>query len=316
VSRSLLHVVVAGLVGAVMFVSAVFLPLVGVFTGHVSLVPLIVVGLLKGPGASLAAGLAGVAALSLTGNLGIALAYGLADVLPSITVVALALRRVPVGPPGAPTGVAWTGPGRILGWLTGLGLGILVLAALVLGAGGGFEASVNAMVGQMLDALLTGAPAEARDNAMQAWGPVLPGMVAAGWLMRAVLSAMLALWLVERRGRSARPTPAYAALDLPDGLVVVLAGLLAVGWLVSGDIGYTARNGALLTAVPFVLRGLAAVHLAARQTRYAKGLLAAFYVVFVLASGLAILAVAGLGLVDHFARRRSPKPSRDRQEEE
>lgn len=315
-SRSLLSAVVAGLVGAVMFVSAVFLPLVGVFTGHVSPVPLIAVGLMFGPAHGLAAGLAGAAALALTGNAGIALGYGLADVVPSVAVTALALRRRPVGPPDAPQGVAWYPIGGILGWLTGIGLVLLFLVALVLGAGDGFQATVDRGVGQALDVLTTGGAPKMRDAVAQSWGPVLPGLAAVGWLLRVVLSAMLALWLVSRRGLSPRPLPAYAGLDLPHWLVVVLTGLMVVGWLVPGDIGYAARNGALLVAAPFLLRGLAAVHLAARQTRHARGLLTAFYVVFVLASGLAVLAVAGLGLVDHFVRRRSPKPSHGRQEEE
>ncbi len=314
--RSLLSAVIAGLAGAVMFVCAVFLPVVGFITGNVSAVPLILVGLLMGPGHGLVAGLAGAVALVLTGNLGIALAYGLADVMPSLLVVSLALKVVPVGPADAPTGIEWTPPGRILGWLTGLGLGLLVLAALFLGAGDGFEATVETLVGQMLDTLFAGASAETRATAMATWGSVMPGMAAAGWLVRVVLSTMLALWLANRRGRCPRPLPVYTDLTLPDGLVVLLAGLVAVGVLVPGDIGYTARNGAVLTVVPFILRGFAAVHMAARQTRFATGLLTAFYVVFVMASGLAVLAVAGLGLVDHFVRRRSQKPSRDRQEEE
>lgn len=314
--RSLLSAIIAGLIGAVMFVSAVYLPLAGVVTGHISLVPLIAIGLISGPAFGLAAGLAGAAALALTGNAGIALGYGLADVVPSVTVTALALRRRLIGPPEAPQGVVWYPIGGILGWLTGIGLVLLSFAALMLAAGDGFQATVDRMIGQVLDVLAVGGPQDMRDAVAQSWGPVLPGLAAVGWLLRVVLSAMLALWLVSRRGLSPRPVPAYAGLDLPHGLVVVLAGLLAIGWLVPGDIGYTARNGALLAAVPFLLRGLATVHLAARQTRHARSLLTAFYVVFVLASGLAVLAVAGLGLVDHFVRRRSPKSSHGRQEEE
>lgn len=317
VPRSLLFAIAAGLAGAVMFVSAVFLPLIGFFTGHVSLVPLIGVGLMFGPVASLVAGLIGAAALSLTGNAAIALGYGLFDVVPSVAVVALAMRHWPASAGAAPAGtIDWYPPGRILAWLTGIGLGLLAVGALFFGGGDGFEAAVDRVIGQLLDALADQASPDLRGAAAQTWGPVLPGMVATGWLMRAVLSAMLALWLMSRWGKTPRPVPHYATIDLPQWLIVVLAGLLVAGWLLPGDPGYVARNAALLVAVPFVLRGIATVHLAARQTRYTRGLLTAFYVVFVLASGLAVLAVAGLGLVDQFTRRRPSTSGRGRQEEE
>jgi hypothetical protein len=308
---------VAGLASAVMFVSAAVLPALGLITGHVSPVPLMAVGLMHGPGTALAAGVVGILALVASGNSVIALGFGVADILPAVIVVALALSLPSAsGSEADPGEGSWTTPGTILGWLTGTGLALLGLAALLLSGGDGVQAAVDHGVEQMLDAVAGQAPAEVRAALAHAWGPVLPGMAAAGWLMRAVVSAMLALWLVSRRRWTVRPVPRYAALDLADGLVVLLGGLLLAGWLAPGDVGYVARNGALLAAMPFVLRGLAAVHLAANQTRHAKGLLAAFYVVFVLSSGLAVVAVAGLGLVDHLARRRSRSASRDRQEEE
>jgi len=91
---------------------------------------------------------------------------------------------------------------------------------------------------------------------------------------------------------------------------------LLAGWLLPGDIGYAARNAALVLAAPYLVQGLTVIHKAARSTRRPRGWLTAFYVVFLFASGLAVVAMIGLGLVDNLTRLRSHRSGARRQEEE
>lgn len=313
---NVLLAIAAGVLGAVSFVSAATVPLLGLLVGQVSPAVLMVAGLILGPRAVWLAGSAGVAVLALFGGGVMALGYLGADVLPAVLVCHLALRSR-VDDRGS---VEWYPPGPILAWLAALGAGAIALAAVVLGTGDGFEATVRDGLARVLSAVVGASPdggappGDVRDAAAR-WAPVLPGGLAASWVFRSVVSALIAQWVATRMHRAQRPTPRYVETFLPPALSVALAAVLALGWVLPGDAGYAARNMALVLAAPFLAQGLTVIHVAVRTTRHPGGWLAAFYVVFLFASGLAVLAMIGLGLVDQLTRLRA-RMSGGRQEEE
>lgn len=315
--RSLLLAIAAGVLGAVLFVSAASVPLVGLLVGQVSPAVPMAAGLILGPAAAWVAGITGAVVLALFGGGMLALGYLAADALPAIVVTQLALRSRPRGDGTS----EWYPPGHVLAWLAAVGAGVIALTAIVTtGIGDGFEAMVRDGLARVLSAFSGlapdgGASEEAVRDAAARWAPVLPGGLAASWLFRATVSALLAQWAAARSGRAARPTPRYVETFLPPALSVALAASMALGWLLPGDAGYAARNMALVLGAPFLAQGLTVIHAAVRSTRHPSGWLTAFYVVFLFASGLAVLAMIGLGLVDQLMRLRT-RMSAGRQEEE
>lgn len=281
-----------GVLSAVLFSSVVLFPGAGLITGYLSPLVLMGLGLVKGVAAVVIAGSAGVVVLAVAGPIAFAPAYLASDVLPSLLVVTLALRgqREPVG--------------AVLSWLVVAGLGIVLALAAVTSGPDGLEASVAGKLAEVLAQVAPQMPEMTRLQAAEAWAKVLPGGVAASWVLRAVLCGVLAQWLVTRMGRALRPTPAYVATVLPQWLLVVLGGLLFLGWIMPGDSGYLARNMAVVAAFPFLLQGLTVIHSAVRLTQNPRPWLVAFYVMFFFSSGLAVLVMIGLGLVENVLRLR------------
>lgn len=311
--RSLLIAVAAGVLSAVMFVSAVFIPVAGILVGQVSPVPLMLVALAMGPSAALVAGLTGLFALMVGGVLPLAVAYAVSDLAPTAVVAWLALRYRPA-PDG---GTDWYPPGRLLGVLALTGVGVLSGAAVVAGvAGDGLQAQVREGLDAVLRMVAPEASDEERSAVVDTWVPVMPGGVMVSWLFRAVVSGVIAQWAATRMGRALRPTPRYAEMALPDWYLPLLAVALVVGWLLPGDAGWLAGNAALVLAAPYLAQGLTVIHAAVRLTNNPGVWLAAFYVLFLFASGLAVVAMIGLGLVDHVTRLRRRFRGDSRLEEE
>lgn len=311
--RSLLIAVAAGVLSAVMLVSAAVVPVAGFLVGQVSPVPLMAVALTLGPVAALVAGVSGVVALLAGGPLPLALAFVVSDLVPTAVVAWLALRRRP-----SPSGeVEWYPPGRLLGALAAAGAVVLLgLGLLAEAAGSGLQAQLRDGLNAVLSAMAPQATETERSAVVDTWLPVLPGGVMASWLFRAALSGVLAQWAATRMGRALRPTPRYAEMTLPDWFLPLLAGAIVAGWLLPGDAGWLAGNAALVLAAPYLAQGLTVIHAAVRLTRHPGVWLTAFYVLFLFASGLAVVAMIGLGLVDHVTRLRRRFRGDSRLEEE
>ncbi len=311
--RSLLIAVAAGVLSAVMFVSAVFVPVAGFIVGQLSPVPLMLAALVLGPTAALVAGISGLVALLVGGPFPLAVAFVVSDLAPTAVVAWLALRCRP-SPEGS---LDWYPPGRLLGALAITAVGVLIGAGLAAQATGeGLQAQVRDGLEAVLATIAPEATEAERSGLADAWVPVLPGGVMVSWLFRAVLSGIVAQWAATRMGRALRPTPRYADMALPDWFLPLLAGALAVGWLLPGDAGWLAGNAALVLAAPYLAQGLTVIHAAVRLTRHPGAWLTAFYVLFLFASGLAVVAIIGLGLVDHVTRLRRRLRGDSRQEEE
>lgn len=284
--------VAAGLTSAILFllVGGAFPPLV-----YLAPLPLLAVGLGFGLVACVLA--AGIALLAVAGVAGgaAALPFAVTAALPSLVVVRQALLwRTTDG--GA---VQWYPPGLLVGWLAVAAAGGLVVAALLMPS---HPDGLEALAREQIDSGL--AEVVAAPEIREALASFLPAMVGTAWVMVTVLNAVLAQSALVRANRNLRPTPAYQAFSVPDWLAGALVASVAVAWLGAGDIAYLARNIAVVLLVPYVLLGLAGIHGAARQRPNGAMLLAAFYGLFFLLFGWAVIVVAGLGLVRHWIKLR------------
>lgn len=293
--------VAAGLLSAFLFLAAAAGAAVGFLLTYVSPLPLFMAGLALGLPAALVAGGAGLVAAAVFGS-GLAMpAYGVAVALPAVLVVRQALlwRQAPDGT------VQWYPPGLLLGWLTAVALALMLGSALLLPAHeAGAEGAVRDFLARGLTAMAPELDEASRAAVIDVWAPLFPAMMAGVWLVMAVANAAMAQWLVERMGRARRPGPSYQALDAPDWLAAALVASVVAAVLGEGSLGYAARNVGALLLLPYVLLGLSVVHRLARRRANPATLLAIFYVVFFLAFGWVVIAVAGIGLVRHWMNLR------------
>ncbi|TAN74772.1 MAG: DUF2232 domain-containing protein [Magnetospirillum sp.] len=273
---------------------------------YIAPLPLMMVGLHRGLVAALVAGLAAMAAVAgVAGELS-SLPFAVSAVLPSLVVV----RQALLCRSNSDGSVEWYPPGLVLGWLTGMGVALILIGVALVpdqpagGEMGGIQAWVTDTVGRTMELLAPTLTVEQRRSALDWWVPYFPAMVAGSWLAMAIVNAVTAQGFLARLGRSQRPTPVYRKLELPVWLGVVLAVAWAVGAMAEGDLGYLARNVAAVTLIPFGLLGLAAMHGWAANRPNARMLLAVMYGVLFLASAWAFVPVAGLGLVRFLTRFR------------
>jgi hypothetical protein len=303
----------AGLTSAVLFLSLAKGFAAGMFLSYLAPLPLMAAGLSRGTMATLVAGLVALAAVALVAGEISSLPFLVTAVAPSLVVVRQALlwRTLSDG------SVEWYPPGLLLGWLAGLGLGLMLIglgvvamqaSEQVLGVGDarGIEAWIAGMIGRSIDALAPMLTADSRKAAMDWWAPLFPAMVTGSWLVMALANAAAAQGILTRLGRNQRPRPSYGKLELPLWLGLALVPALAVGGLVEGDLGYVARNLAAVLLVPFGLLGLAGLHGWAARRPNARVHLAALYGVLLLMSAWVFIPLAGLGLVRFVTRFRRP----------
>ncbi len=267
--------------------------------------PLFMVGFAFGPQAAALGGAAGFMAAGLIGGGLAAGIFGIMQALPVWLVVRQLLLQRPAvvaGPAGAsdePGGqIEWYPIGDMLCWLTFFAAAMLVVMTLTSLSG---EEGLSVMVSTSLDEILKGlAPhwdEEHRTSMVTAIVPMFPGAIGVSWLVMTIVNATLAHGFLTKLKKILRPSPAYAALELPQWISwpLVLSALLAL--LGSGEMEYTGRNLAMILVVPFFFLGLAVVHTWARRVTFSGMLLAAFYLVLVL-SGWATIIVAGIGIAE------------------
>lgn len=307
----------AGLGSAILFLSLAKGIAAGMLLSYLAPLPLMMAGLYQGKGAVVAAGLAAMAAVAVVAGGFSALPFAVVAMLPSLVVVhrALLWRK------DAADNVEWYPPGMVLGWLTGTGLALIMIGAVLVAGGpdgvegGGLQAWVTETIGHTLELMAPQLTEEQRKAVTGWWVPFFPALVAGSWLMMAVVNAVSAQAILARLGRNRRPTPAYRELELPLWLGLVLATAAATGALAEGDLGYVARSVAVVTLMPFALLGLATVHGWAAGRPNARVILAGVYGGLFLASAWALIPVAGLGLVRFMTRFRRADTSGGGKEE-
>ena len=263
--------------------------------------PLFMAGFAFGPQAAAIGGAAGFMTAGLIGGGLAAGIFGIMQAIPVWLVVRQLLLQRPAAVAGSagPHGqIEWYPIGDTLCWLTFFAAAMLVVMTLTSLTG---DQGLSVLISTNLDEILKGlAPhwdEEHRASMVAVIVPMFPGAIGVSWLVMTIVNATLAHGILTRLKKILRPSPTYAALDLPQWISwpLVLSALLAL--LGSGEMEYTGRNLAMILVVPFFFLGLAVVHTWARRVTYSGMVLAAFYLVLVL-SGWATIVVAGVGMAE------------------
>ena len=265
--------------------------------------PLFVAGLWLGAGAAAIAGGSGTLVLLVANDLLGAAIFAALNAGPVTLLVrqALLARRRSDG------SFAWYPPGLLTAWLTGLALTGIVAAVLLLGGPDGLHGTLRDMVAQVLDRI-TSKPVPNRDQVAEGLAMIIPGVVAASWMVTTVANGALAQGLLARFAVNWRPSPQMAALALPIWLTVALAAAAALT-MVPGALRFVGLNMTIALVVAFCLGGLAVLHAAVRRLSQPTMALVFFYTVATL-FGWPFLVAALLGLLESWLglrRRLAPQ---------
>jgi len=173
----------------------------------------------------------------------------------------------------------------------------------------GLEASLRAGMDRLLTEMVkaSGNTAQMSQAAetLKASVSLLPGAAGWNWCLRAIASAVLAGVALRRLGYAMDFRPAYREVALPVWFVAVFWATVVIGWLVTGDIGFVAKNAAMILCLPLLLQGLAVVHVGIGRLENAGFWLVGFYVLALLTLALSSAVLVGLGVVEHFLKLRS-----------
>jgi Predicted membrane protein (DUF2232) len=258
---------------------------------YLAQLPLFAAGLWLGIGAVTAAALsASVVLLAAGGIIAAALFAGL-YAAPVVLLVRQALLARN-GPEGA---LEWYPPGLLTAWLTGLGLAAFAAALLFFGGPSSMESMLRESLTPAVDRFVD-ASEVSRDALIEGVARVVPGIIAASWMVMTASTAMLAQGILARFGASWRPSPDLAALTLPLWVPVIF-GVAAAAALIGGAARFLAINVMIVLAIPFCLAGLAVLHTVVRRLRRPQVPLVGFYVLAGL-FGWPLLVIAVVGLLD------------------
>jgi len=262
-------------------------------------VPILLVGLGRGPGSALIAAATGFVATGVFGGLLLAGMYGLVYALPAWILARYAVSQQQ-SPDDSGTSGGWPSVGVPLAVLALLAASIILLADINAG-GVGLRGSLHAYMAEVISVLAPTADGDWRGKMINNILPLFPGAVGVSWVILTVVNAIIAQGILVRIGRNLRPSPAYAELQLPQWVswpLVLSAGAALSGPLLGmEDLGYVGRNSAMVTAVPFFFLGLAVIHTLARRVAATTAVLVVVYLVVIL-SGWAALVVAGVGVTE------------------
>jgi len=283
--------IACGSIGACLYLAATFGTPGGLVLVYMTQLPLFVAGLWLGAGAASLAGLTAALVLLAVSDLLATAVFTAVNAVP----VALLVRQALLARPGADGRVVWYPPGHLTAWLTGLALAGIAAALLLLGGPEGLQSALRSVIAEVIDRLAR-RPVADRDLAAALLAMVIPGIVAASWMIMLIANAALAQGVLARFGVNWRPSPDLARLDLPLWVPVVL-GLAAAAVMFGGGLRFVGINMLIALSVPFCLAGLAVLHAVARHMSHPVMVLVGFYVLAVL-FGWPFLAVAVLGLLE------------------
>jgi hypothetical protein len=221
--------------------------------------------------------------------------------------VALLVRQALLARPRGDGTYAWYPPGLLTAWLTGYALAGIGVAMVLLGGPEAMHETLRGALGVVLDRMY-GGQVPNRDEVASALASIIPGVVAASWMVTAVVNATLAQGVLARFAANWRPSPSLVALELPIWLHIAL-GIAAAASIVGGMGRFVGINAIIALSVAFCLGGLAVLHAAVRRLSHPTMILVFFYVTAAL-FGWPFLVVAILGLLESWLglrRRLAPQ---------
>ena len=262
----------------------------GLILVYLTQLPLFAAGLWLGFGAAAVAGITAMLALLAASDAIAAALFAGLNVVPVVILVrqALLARRQDDGT------LQWYPPGLLAAWLTGMALAGIGAAVVALGGPANLQASLHAIMSQLLARL----PVESaeRSEVAAALALVIPGVVASSWMVMAVINAALAQGLLARFKVNWRPSPELAALHLPLWLSAAFA-LAAAMTALGGAARFLGINALIALVVPFTLAGLGVLHAAVRHLAHPAMALVVFYTLAGL-FGWPLLVAAIIGLFE------------------
>jgi hypothetical protein len=245
-----------------------------------------------------ALGSPGVGALSL---------FVLTSALPVLVVVYFSLQNR--APEENEDGTAkWYPAGRILGWLTALGLVAFVIAYLMfMGAENGVRGAIESYLNTIMSAFRGTDPA-AVDKVIGSMSRFFPAIAVASWVLMNVINSVLAQQFLTVSGKNFRPKPLYPEIQAPlwPIALVILGALLA---FFGGEPGFFGFNVMLIATIPFFFIGLAVLHSISAAWPGRPIMLAAVYLSVVLALWPAAV-IALLGILEYWLRLRERMQAR------
>jgi len=270
---------------------------------YLTQLPLFLAGLWRGAGAAVAAGITGTLVLAGASDLVGAGIFAVLNAAPVALLVrqALLARRRDDGT------LAWYPPGLLTAWLTGYALVGIGGAVLLMGGPESLQSSLRDVLAQVLDRMYERRLPN-RDEVAATLASIIPGIVAASWMVTVVVNAALAQGVLARFGANWRPSPSLIALDLPIWLAIAL-GIAAAAVALGGAARFIGINVIIALSVAFCLAGLAVLHVAARRLSHPMMALVFFYTTAAL-FGWPFLVVAVLGLLESWLglrRRLAPQ---------
>ena len=293
----------SGLVSAALFASAATATALAGVLFYLAPLPICLAGLGWGTMAALVSALAGTIVIALSLGPPTAAIFALSIALPValLTYLTLLSRSDGKPPNGGAAALEWYPPGRLVAWaalIAGFLAGILVL---ILGYDqDSYRESIRQMLEHSalkeLDKDGTLFTEENIANLSTLIARALPAAFAIVWITIALFNLWLAGRIVDASGRALRPWPDLHALELPNFLVLLFAGALALSFI-PGLPGLLATGlaGALLFA--YVLQGLAVIHVYSKGMT-ARGLLLTTVYLGILLLGWVAILVAILGLAE------------------
>jgi hypothetical protein len=297
--------VLLGTVGSAFYLSMFTLSPAAAILGSLAQLPLFVAGLWLGTGAAALAGLASAVVVLTTARdlIGAALFAGL-----YAGPVVLLVRQALLARSGSGGALEWYPPGQLTAWLTGLALGGFAVALSWFGGPRALHAMLHQALAPTLAQLIDTTAAE-REALTDAFAAVVPGILAASWMMLVIMNAILAQGILARFGANWRPSPRLAALVLPIWITALL-GAAAGAALFDGPARFLGVNTMIVLFVPFCLAGLAVMHAVINRLARPAIPLVLFYVLAGL-FGWPLVLVALLGLFDVplDLRRRFARPA-------
>lgn len=206
----------------------------------------------------------------------------------------------------------WYPLGRILGWLTGLGLFALLVASVVFsGSENGLQGAIERYLQAFVQVFQTDDPA-ALNAVIATMARVFPGAAVTSWIFMIIINCVLAQQFLSLAGRNMRPKPSYREIDViiwP--AFVAIAAALAI--FIGGIPGFIGLNALIVALVPFFFIGMAVLHSISAAWPGRPLLLAGIYITLILllwpAAFIALLGIAEkwIGLRDRVNRSRTNK---------
>ena len=295
--------IACGSVGACLYLAATLGTPGGLILVYMTQLPLFIAGLWLGTGAVALAGLTAALVILAVSDLLAAAIFAAVNAVP----VGLLVRQALLARRGSDGTVVWYPPGLLTAWLTGLAFAGIAAALLLLGGPEGLQSTLKSVVAEVIDRLAR-RPVADRDQAAELVAMVIPGMIAASWMVMLVANGSLAQGVLARFGINWRPSPDLAGLDLPLWVPAAL-GLAAAAVVFGGAPRFIGINMLIVLSVPFCLAGLAVLHAVVRHMSHPAMALVGFYLLAAL-FGWPFLAIAVLGLLESWLglRRRLASP--------